>query len=141
MYMTDNNEESRCTCTVGVGSRCSVHYDEDKLPKINIYDYEAINDYDFSSMYHHVHPLITDIEFKKVRIIKVRWIESTTEKSVLVMTKKQKWFWIPISVISDLNQTSKGNWKITVYDFFKEKEIVVKNHHYFDREEYCESKS
>ena len=65
---------------------------------------------------------------KKVRTIKVRWIESTTEKSVLVMTKKQKWFWIPISVISDLNRTSKGNWKIVVYDYFKEKEIVVKNH-------------
>mgnify|MGYP000022179358 FL=1 len=133
MYMTTNDEESRCTCTVGVGSRCSVHYDE---PTPEVIFHETLNDYDFSSMYHHIQPLITDIESKKVRTIKVRWIESTTEKSVLVMTKKQKWFWIPISVISDLNRTSKGNWKIVVYDYFKEKEIVVKNHHYFERDEY-----
>lgn len=132
MYMTTNDEESRCTCTVGVGSRCSIHYDEPEF----FSDINSINDYDFSSMYHHVHPLITDLESKKVRTIKVRWIESTTEKSVLVMTKKQKWFWIPISVISDLNRTPKGNWRIVVYDYFKEKEIVVKNHHYFERDEY-----
>ena len=132
MYMTTNDEESRCTCTVGVGSRCSIHYDKsESFSEVN-----SINDYDFSSMYHHIHPLITDLESNKVRTIKVRWIESTTEKSVLVMTKKQKWFWIPISVISDLNRTSKGNWKIVVYDYFKEKEIVVKNHHYFERDEY-----
>lgn len=133
MYMTTNDEESRCTCTVGVGSSCSVHYDE---PTPEVIFHETLNDYDFSSMYYHIQPLITDIESKKVRTIKVRWIESTTEKSVLVMTKKQKWFWIPISVISDLNRTSKGNWKIVVYDYFKEKEIVVKNHHYFERDEY-----
>lgn len=133
MYMTTNDEESRCTCTIGVGSSCSVHYDE---PTPEVIFQETLNDYDFSSMYHHIHPLITDLESNKVRTIKVRWIESTTEKSVLVMTKKQKWFWIPISVISDLNRTSKGNWKIVVYDYFKEKEIVVKNHHYFERDEY-----
>lgn len=132
MYMS-SSEESKCTCTVGVGSSCSVHYDE---PTPEVVFHEALNDYDFSSMYHHIHPLITDLESKKVRTIKVRWIESTTEKSVLVLTKKQKWFWIPISVISDLNRTSKGNWKIVVYDYFKEKEIVVKNHHYFERDEY-----
>ena len=132
MYMTTNDEESRCTCTVGIGSGCSIHYDEsESFSEVN-----SIDDYDFSSMYHHIHPLITDPESNKVRTIKVRWIESTTEKSVLVMTKKQKWFWIPISVISDLNRTSKGNWKIVVYDYFKEKQIVVKNHHYFERDEY-----
>lgn len=133
MYMTSNDEESRCTCTVGVGSSCSVHFD---FPDLFERDKTSLNDFDYSSMYHEVLPLITDIESNKVRVIKVRWIEVTTENSVLVMTKKQKWHWIPLSVISDLKRTSKGNWKIEVYDFFKEKEVNVKTHHYFDRDEY-----
>ena len=138
MYMTSNDEESRCTCTVGVGSSCSVHYDEpssDVLEKSR-QDFNSLNDYDFSSMYHHIVPLVTDLECKKTRSFKVRWIESVTDKAALVLSKKRKWFWIPLSAIEDMTTTPKGYWKITVYDYFKEKEVDVKTHHYFERDEY-----
>ena len=134
MYMTTNDEESRCTCTVGVGSRCSIHYDE---PTPYIFENNAQEpDYDFSSMYHHVMPLIADVESNKTRSFKVRWIESVTDKATLVLSKKNKWFWVPLSVIDDMTTTPKGYWKITVYDYFKEKEVDVKINHYFNRDEY-----
>ena len=72
----------------------------------------------------------------ETKVIKVKWIESVTNKAVLVLSKKNEWFWIPMSLIDKMDKTSKGNYKLTVPKSFKKKVIEVQNHHYFNNDEY-----
>lgn len=68
------------------------------------------------------------------QIIKVKWIQRTTDKATLVRTKKE-WFWIPLTHIDSVKRTNKG-WKFKVKSYFKKTPITVDIHHYFERKEY-----
>lgn len=70
----------------------------------------------------------------ELQIIKVKWIQRTTEKATLVRTKKE-WFWIPLAHIDSVKRTNKG-WKFKVKSYFKKTPITVDIHHYFERKEY-----
>lgn len=77
----------------------------------------------------------------ETKVIKAKWIEVSTDKAVLVLSKTDEWFWIPLELIQKTKKTSKGNWKFTVTHHFKMKSIKVDNHHYFNREDYVKCKS
>ncbi len=67
-------------------------------------------------------------------VLKVKWIECTTDGATLVRTKNE-WFWIPISLIRKIKRRNKG-WKFVVEPYFKKSPIKVKIHRYFERKEH-----
>lgn len=137
---SQTNDEDSCSCVSGPAGTCSnckrwedaSKDDETNLTK-DLYQF----DYDISSYYWQVTPnYAISTPASETKVIKVKWIESVTDKAVLVLSKKDKWFWIPMTLIDEMDKTSKGNYKLTVPKSFKKKVIEVQNHHYFDRDEY-----
>lgn len=133
MYMHKSSGNYQCTCPPGPGASCSACRSAEESVSDLLSNYEPVNDYNlFSSDYE---TQATYVE-NKTKHLKFRWLESTTEKAVLVVDKKDRWYWIPLSVITHIDKTSKGNLKIEVPDFYKAKEATVVNHRYFNRDEY-----
>ena len=64
------------------------------------------------------------------KIIKIKWIQHTTDKAVLVKNKKG-WFWIPLSLVVNMKQTKKG-WKFKVNKSFTKQYIVTPLNNYFN---------
>lgn len=131
-----------CGCVSGPSGTCSrcklSEYENSYKDETNLTSELYKPDYDVSSRYCQTMPLHSSI---KTKVIKAKWIEVSTDKAVLVLSKTDEWFWIPLELIQKTKKTSKGNWKFTVTHHFKMKSIKVDNHHYFNREDYVKCKS
>lgn len=125
MYPFDYNPDEECNCQ-GPSLGCSIC--SPTMKELKERSDEFLNE---------IHqPMFNKIMrgFEEPLILKVKWIERTTDKATLVRTKKE-WFWIPLSLIVSIKKTNKG-WKLKVHSCFKKSPITVDTHHYFERKEY-----
>lgn len=64
--------------------------------------------------------------------IKAKWLQTTTPDAVLFVTKKGC-LWIPLAMITSIDKTKKGKYKIKVFDSFEPKYLEKSNHTFFGK--------
>lgn len=147
MFGSSDYDDDGCGCVSGPAGTCSsckrIEESYETPPRNNPRELFKNDEYVFTDFdilcSHEVVRNPTPLYYSeptKTKKLKVKWIETVTDKAILVLSKKDEWFWIPLSFVEGMEKTKKGNIKLEVFETFKRKVIQVPNHHYFDIKEH-----